>query len=114
MVELRAIRSKLGQNALPDHVVDRAEHEVLRVEVTVQHANQRGFVAFVSVPCRVGPGTTRGLRTASSTATRSDWTSLEALKEVRAKRHATADHLWRYAKLCRMANVMRPYLEAVE
>lgn len=40
--------------------------------------------------------------------------ALEALKDVRAKRKATADDLWRYAKLCRMANVMRPYLEAVE
>lgn len=39
--------------------------------------------------------------------------ALEALKEVRAKRLATADELWRYAKLCRVANVMRPYLEAV-
>ncbi|HQQ68743.1 MAG TPA: type IV toxin-antitoxin system AbiEi family antitoxin domain-containing protein [Alicycliphilus sp.] len=40
--------------------------------------------------------------------------ALEALKDARAKRKATADDLWRYAKLCRMANVMRPYLEAVE
>jgi predicted transcriptional regulator of viral defense system len=40
--------------------------------------------------------------------------ALEALKDVRAKRLATADDLWRYAKLCRVANVMRPYLEAVE
>lgn len=40
--------------------------------------------------------------------------ALEALKDVRAKRRATADDLWRYAKLCRVANVMRPYLEAVE
>ena len=40
--------------------------------------------------------------------------ALEALKDVRAKRKATADDLWRYAKVCRVANVMRPYLEAVE
>jgi predicted transcriptional regulator of viral defense system len=40
--------------------------------------------------------------------------ALEALKDVRAKRKATADDLWRYAKICRVANVMRPYLEAVE
>ncbi len=40
--------------------------------------------------------------------------ALEALKDVRAKRRASADELWRYAKLCRVANVMRPYLEAVE
>jgi len=40
--------------------------------------------------------------------------ALEALKDVRAKRRASADDLWRYAKLCRVANVMRPYLEAVE
>lgn len=39
--------------------------------------------------------------------------ALEALKEVRARRLVTADELWRYAKLCRVANVMRPYLEAV-
>lgn len=40
--------------------------------------------------------------------------ALEALKEVRAKRKVTADELWRYAKVCRVANVMRPYLEAIE
>ena len=40
--------------------------------------------------------------------------ALEALKGVRAKRKASADDLWRYAKVCRVANVMRPYLEVVE
>lgn len=40
--------------------------------------------------------------------------ALEALKDVRAKRRASADDLWRYAKICRVANIMRPYLEAVE
>jgi predicted transcriptional regulator of viral defense system len=40
--------------------------------------------------------------------------ALEALKDVRAKRKATADDLWRFATVCRVANVMRPYLEAVE
>jgi len=40
--------------------------------------------------------------------------ALEALKDVRAKRKATADDLWRYAKICRVTNVMRPYLEATE
>lgn len=40
--------------------------------------------------------------------------ALEALKDVRTKRRASADDLWRYAKICRVANVMRPYLEAVE
>ena len=40
--------------------------------------------------------------------------ALEALKDVRARRKATADDLWRYAKICRVANVMRPYLEAIE
>lgn len=40
--------------------------------------------------------------------------ALEALKEVRTRRKASADDLWRYAKICRVANVMRPYLEAIE
>ncbi len=40
--------------------------------------------------------------------------ALEALRDVRTKRKATADELWRYAKICRVTNVMRPYLEAVE
>lgn len=38
--------------------------------------------------------------------------ALEALKDARAQKKATADDLWRYAKICRVANVMRPYLEA--
>lgn len=40
--------------------------------------------------------------------------ALEALREARAKRKATAADLWRYATVCRVANVMRPYLEAIE
>lgn len=40
--------------------------------------------------------------------------ALEALKDARAKKKASADDLWRYAKICRVANVMRPYLEAIE
>ena len=40
--------------------------------------------------------------------------ALEALKDARAKKKASADDLWRFAKICRVANVMRPYLEVVE
>lgn len=39
--------------------------------------------------------------------------ALEALRETWRGKRATADELWRYAKLCRVANVMRPYLEAL-
>jgi predicted transcriptional regulator of viral defense system len=39
--------------------------------------------------------------------------ALEALKETRAGQRASADDLWRFAKICRVANVMRPYLEAI-
>jgi predicted transcriptional regulator of viral defense system len=39
--------------------------------------------------------------------------ALEALREsLRAKR-VTVDALWMYAKICRVTNVMRPYLEAM-
>jgi predicted transcriptional regulator of viral defense system len=39
--------------------------------------------------------------------------ALEALKGVRARNQASSDDLWRYAKVCRVANVMRPYLESI-
>ena len=39
--------------------------------------------------------------------------ALEALKDARAQGKASADDLWRYAKVCRVANVMRPYMEAL-
>jgi predicted transcriptional regulator of viral defense system len=39
--------------------------------------------------------------------------ALEALREARRAKKASADELWRFAKLDRVANVMRPYLEAV-
>lgn len=39
--------------------------------------------------------------------------ALEALREARRSKKASADELWRYARLNRVANVMRPYLEAV-
>jgi predicted transcriptional regulator of viral defense system len=39
--------------------------------------------------------------------------ALEALREARRAKKASMDALWRYAKINRVANVMRPYLEAV-
>ena len=39
--------------------------------------------------------------------------ALEALRGARRARKTNADELWRYAKVNRVSNVMRPYLEAV-
>ena len=39
--------------------------------------------------------------------------ALEALRDCKKRRRATMDDLWRYAKVCRVANVMRPYLESL-
>lgn len=38
--------------------------------------------------------------------------ALEALRDCRSQRKCSNDELWRYAKVCRVANVMKPYLEA--
>jgi len=40
--------------------------------------------------------------------------ALEALRESIRRRKCTQDEIWKYAKVCRIANVMRPYLESVE
>jgi predicted transcriptional regulator of viral defense system len=39
--------------------------------------------------------------------------AIEALKESRRKKKASIDELWAAAKVCRVANVMRPYLESL-
>ncbi len=39
--------------------------------------------------------------------------ALEALRDCRHKRKATMAELWEAAKVCRMTNVMRPYMEAI-
>jgi predicted transcriptional regulator of viral defense system len=39
--------------------------------------------------------------------------ALEALRECYRTRRVTADELWKYASICRVANVMRPYLESL-
>jgi predicted transcriptional regulator of viral defense system len=39
--------------------------------------------------------------------------ALEALRDCRRQRRCTNDDLWHYAKICRVANVMRPYMEAI-
>jgi len=39
--------------------------------------------------------------------------ALEALQEAWNGKRATMDELWRYAEICRVANVMRPYLKAI-
>jgi predicted transcriptional regulator of viral defense system len=39
--------------------------------------------------------------------------ALEALRNAWRQKKATADELWHYVKICRMSNVMRPYLESL-
>lgn len=39
--------------------------------------------------------------------------ALEALRESLREKRVTVDELWYFAKVCRVANVMRPYLEAI-
>lgn len=39
--------------------------------------------------------------------------AMEALKDACRARKASVDDLWRYAKVCRVANVMLPYMEVV-
>lgn len=39
--------------------------------------------------------------------------AIEALREAYRDRHIRLDDLWRYARLQRVANVMRPYLESL-
>lgn len=39
--------------------------------------------------------------------------ALEALKDARARNKVSVDDIWRFAKFCRVANVMRPYLESI-
>lgn len=39
--------------------------------------------------------------------------AMEALRETRRSRVASVDELWHFARICRVANVMRPYLEAL-
>ncbi len=37
--------------------------------------------------------------------------ALEALRDCHRRRRCSMDDLWKYAKVCRVANVMRPYME---
>lgn len=39
--------------------------------------------------------------------------ALEALRECWQERRCTMDELWHYAKICRVANVIRPYMESL-
>ncbi len=39
--------------------------------------------------------------------------ALEALREAWQEKRMTSDDIWRYAKICRVANVMRPYLDSL-
>ena len=40
--------------------------------------------------------------------------ALEALRDCIRQRKATRDEIWRAAQVCRVANVMRPYMESLE
>lgn len=39
--------------------------------------------------------------------------ALEALRDVLLGRKCSADELWKYAKICRVTRIMRPYMEAI-
>lgn len=38
--------------------------------------------------------------------------AIEALRDCFAQKKCTVDDIWKYAKVCRVSNVIRPYLEA--
>lgn len=38
--------------------------------------------------------------------------AIEALRDALRLRKCSVDEIWQYARICRIANVMRPYLEA--
>jgi len=39
--------------------------------------------------------------------------ALEALREAWQAKRMSSEEIWRFAKVCRVANVMRPYLESI-
>lgn len=39
--------------------------------------------------------------------------AIEALKDARSSKKATMDDIWRSAEICRVTNVMRPFMEAI-
>jgi len=39
--------------------------------------------------------------------------AMEALRECQSKKLCGMDELWKYANICRVSNVMRPYMEAM-
>lgn len=39
--------------------------------------------------------------------------AIEALRDCRMRRKCSIDEIWKYAKICRVGNVIRPYLESV-
>lgn len=40
--------------------------------------------------------------------------AIEALRDYIRDDHGTIDELWKYAKICRVQNIIRPYLEAMQ
>ena len=40
--------------------------------------------------------------------------AIEALKDAKEKKRISAEKLWQFAKICRVTNVMRPYLESLD
>ena len=40
--------------------------------------------------------------------------AIEALKDAKEKKKISAEKLWRFAKICRVTNVMHPYLESLD
>lgn len=39
--------------------------------------------------------------------------ALEAMRECLRSRRASAAEIWRFAEICRVSRIMKPYLEAV-
>lgn len=39
--------------------------------------------------------------------------AIEAMRDCLAQKKCSVDEIWKYAKVCRVANVIRPYLEAL-
>lgn len=40
--------------------------------------------------------------------------AMEALRDCRRKRRATSEDLWKFARICRVEKIMKPYMEAIK
>ena len=122
IINICSMMSELGRETVSAYAAAKGGLKMLTRNLACEWAEHNiqvngigpGYIATPqTAPLREAQGYPVGPSAFFAFGTPAGQGALEALRECWRERRCTMDDLWAYAKICRVSNVMRPYLESL-